>query len=216
LEGTCDVKLARSQHALRIDRMGMGRCPEREAVTPRVRRTKPQIPAPWKSHDAMIRYPVRVTLLGLALTSSVLIMVAAGSQVAQDPVYSVAQVQASLARHPSVWLRRTVRVRGVASECAYAYASLCTSWQPVLRDPATRPGEPGAELLLLPVPARPDALTALLRRIPWVRALVRGPHVVQWGVAATYQVQLRVMAGSHCGGGPCYEALLLDAAPGPG
>jgi hypothetical protein len=30
---------------------------------------------------------------------------------------------------------------------------------------------------------------------------------------ATYQVQLQAVAASHCGGGPCYEALLLDAAP---
>jgi hypothetical protein len=122
--------------------------------------------------------------------------------------YMIAEVQTVLAHHADAWGGRTIRVRGVVRDCPYGYPGPCASWQPVLRDPETRPGKVGAGLLLVPVPARPDALTVILRHIPWVRALVRGPQVVQWGVAATYQVQLQAVAGSHCGGTPCYEALL--------
>jgi hypothetical protein len=127
--------------------------------------------------------------------------------------YTIAEVQTVLAHHADTWRGRTIRVRGVVRGCPYGYPDLCASWQPELRESQTRLAEAGAGLLLVPEPARSDALTTLLRRIPWVRTLVRGPQVVQWGVAATYQVHLQAVAGSHCGGSPCYEALLLDAVP---
>jgi hypothetical protein len=128
--------------------------------------------------------------------------------------YTMAEMQTLLAHHSDAWYGRTIRVRGVVTGCPYRLPGTCASWQPELRFPETRPSKVGAGLLLVPVPARPDGLTALLRRIPLVRALVGGPQVVQWDVAATYQVRLQAVDGSHCGGGPCYEALLLDAAPG--
>jgi hypothetical protein len=131
----------------------------------------------------------------------------------QGLVYSVAQVQAGLANQPQAWVGRTVRVRGVVGGCPYKVAGPCASWQPELREPAPRSTEAGAGLVLVPVPARSDALTALLRRIPWVRMLVRGPQVVQWDIAATYQVELRTMPASQCGGAPCYEAGLQAVAP---
>jgi hypothetical protein len=161
----------------------------------------------------MIRHcAVLAVLCGLALAAG-LTAVTVHGRLDSSPVYSVAQVQARLARHADAWNGRTIRVRGVVSGCPYRFPGPCASWQPELRDPAPRSSEADAGLLLVPIPARANALTALLRRIPWVRALMRSPQVVQWGVAATYQVQLQVMAGSHCGGGPCYTVLLLDAAP---
>jgi hypothetical protein len=127
----------------------------------------------------MARLPLlRGGLLGLLLAGG-LAVAALAWPLDQGPVYAVAQLQAGLADQPQTWLGRTVRVRGVVRGCPYGLPGPCASWQPELRHPVPQATEAGAGLLLVPVPARPDALTARLRRIPWVRALVRGPQVVQ-------------------------------------
>jgi hypothetical protein len=59
---------------------------------------------------------------------------------------------------------------------------------------------------------RPAAVRALLRRVPLVSQLIAPPQTPRWWMPATYRVQLRAAAGL-CGVPPCYEALLLAAAP---
>jgi hypothetical protein len=67
---------------------------------------------------------------------------------------------------------------------------------------------------VLPVAwAGPDPLPAFLRRLPVLGTLVPAPQVPRWGAVATYRVQFRVRAAA-CPSPPCYEALVLDAAPG--
>jgi hypothetical protein len=152
-------------------------------------------------------------LLGLPLASG-LTGLAISMPPDHGPVYRVAQLASGLHRDPEAWLGRRIMVRGWIEGCPYRRPGPCASWQPLLHDVTTRPTAAGAGLPLVPVSTDPDALTALLRRIQWVRALVPAPQAVLWGTAATYQVELRAVTAGRCGGVPCYEALLLDAAPG--
>jgi hypothetical protein len=67
---------------------------------------------------------------------------------------------------------------------------------------------------MLPVAGwEPDPLLAALRRLPLAGGLVPGPQVARVGVLATYRVRLKTAPAPVCDATPCYEALLLDAAP---
>jgi hypothetical protein len=125
-------------------------------------------------------------------------------------VYSVAQVQAGLAHHPGIWVGRTVRVRGVAAICLSSDMESdpqrCSHWPTYLVDAAVT----GAVLPL--AWGRLDAVRAFLRRVPPVSQMIAPPQTPRWWMPASYRVQLRAAAGL-CGVPPCYEALLLDAAP---
>jgi hypothetical protein len=159
----------------------------------------------------MKRYRVPVALLGLALTSSVLLAVAAGSQVSHGPVYSVAEVQAGLVVQPQAWVGRIVRVQGSATVCETRFEHgyfRCTSEQPRLSDAGGAAAEP-----LLLVWEAPAPVWSALWRLPLLRGLLPAVQPVQWGVVATYRVQLRAAHASSCASPPCYQAVLLDAAP---
>jgi hypothetical protein len=125
-------------------------------------------------------------------------------------VYSVAQVQAGLAHHPGTWEGRTVRVRGVAAICLSSDISQrCSHWPTYLMDAVViSPFLPLAW-------GRLDALRAFLRRVPLGSQMIAPPQTPRWWMPATYRVQLRAAVGL-CGVPPCYEALLLDAAPNGG
>jgi hypothetical protein len=172
----------------------------------------------------MQRYRVLVALLGLALASSVLLAVAAGSQVPQGPMYSVAQVQAGLAHSPGSWLGRTVRVRGVAEGCGFPpstytageisagspaseYLSACLP--PHLADAAS----PATVEALWLADRDQGRLLTLLRRVPILAWFAAAPQALRWGVLATYRVQLRAAPAGSCVFLPCYQAVLLDATP---
>jgi hypothetical protein len=119
----------------------------------------------------------------------------------RDPVYSVAQVQVELAHRPAAWVGRTERMRGIAVLCQH-----CSQWQSYL---AT-----GDASGVLPLAwGRPDRVLAFLRRLPQFGRLVPAAQRVRWGVEASYRVQLRELPADACPFAPCYEALLLDAAP---
>jgi hypothetical protein len=151
------------------------------------------------------------TLLGLLLAGG-LAAVAIKNQLDQGPVYSVAAIQAHLARTPSLWLGRNVRVQGRATACAISLEQghfRCTPEQPRLRAADGAAAEP-----LLLVWEAPAPLWLALWRLPLLRALLPTRQLVYWGVVASYRVQLRALPADSCPFAPCYEALLLDAAPG--
>jgi hypothetical protein len=151
----------------------------------------------------MKQYRVLVALLGLALASSVLLAVAAGSQVPHGPVYSVAQVQAGLAHSPGSWVGRTVWVRGVAWHClGWAYGP-CLVRSALLSDPGVDGG-----LAVATPPA--NSLLAFVHALPLVGRLVPLKQAPRWGVLASYRVQIHAVPLVSCSYWPCYEVVLLD------
>jgi hypothetical protein len=150
-------------------------------------------------------------LLGLLLAGG-LAAVACRRPLDTGPVYSVAQVQAGLADHPQAWVGRTVHLRAIAEPCPLwgtpEGGLHCASAQPVLVD---QTASLTASLALTWRPQGP--LLALLRGVPLLGDLVPAPRVPAWMAAATYHVQLRGVPAPRCGYSPCFQALLLDAAP---
>ena len=131
----------------------------------------------------------------------------------QGPVYTVAQVEAELAGQPERWLGRTVRLRAIADPCPmWGSPSMglhCLNAQPVLVD------QEGSRADSLPLTWRQQgALLASLRGVPLLGKLVPAPQVLGWEARATYRVRLRAAPATNCGYLRCYEAVLLDAAPG--
>ncbi|HWE62684.1 MAG TPA: hypothetical protein VHB98_13300 [Chloroflexota bacterium] len=157
------------------------------------------------------RRRVNACLKYLPLICLLAVGIAVACRTGRVPVYSIATVQAGLAHHPSVWVGRTVHVRGVAALCltsdSQSDPQYC-SQEPTYLVDAIRTGG------VLPLAwGRQDAVRAFLRRVPLVRAVVAPPQTPRWWLLATYWVQLRATATGFCGIPPCYEALLLDAAP---
>jgi hypothetical protein len=144
-------------------------------------------------------------VLGLLL-ATVLVVATLASRPAQGPVYSVAQVEAHLARAPEHWVGRTTWVSGVAWPClGWAYGP-CLIRVPILSDPDAR-----AELALGRQTAYP--LLAFVQALPFVARLLPPDPTPRWGVLATYRVRFRAIPITSCTYWPCYEAVLLDAAP---
>jgi hypothetical protein len=144
----------------------------------------------------------------LMLLSSLLIAVCGAAlttarQLAGSRVYSVAQVQRQLARDARGWLGRTILVRGmVAGEPAYHPAPSLVAVD------AAAPVDP------LPLAwAGVDPLRTYLRRLPVLDSLAPPTQAVRWGVGAVYRIRLRAAPAGSCAVPPCYQALLLDAAP---
>jgi hypothetical protein len=152
----------------------------------------------------MLRSPAfRLGLAGLLLAGW-LTALATHVHLEHSPVYTVAQVQTLLAREPKQWLGRTLLLHGmVAGEPAY--------------HPMPSLVDADAAVAIAPLPVarstRPDPLRAFLRRVPLLGELVPAPQALRWGADATYRVQLRGAPGTWCTMPPCYQAVLLDAAP---
>jgi hypothetical protein len=169
-----------------------------------------QVYAEEEAQD-MKRYPLLVALFGLALTSSVLIAITGSIRVSQGPVYTVAQVQAGMAHQPDTWVGRTVRMRGVAVPpgCVERESMLCVktaSYLAYIIDPT--------RLALLPLTQGPaNPLLSLLRKLPLAATLEASAQRPHWDEIAIYRVQLLVAPPATCALAPCYQALLLDAAP---
>jgi hypothetical protein len=136
----------------------------------------------------------------------------------RGPVYSVAQVEALLARRPEDRLGRTVLVRGLAREVV-GYTVLpgcrrpwmCTTIQRTWR--LTDPGTPDPARGLPLAWGSPDQLRALLRPVPLLGPSIPPPQEADPGRAATYRIQLRMAPAPSWATPTCYEAVLLDAAP---
>jgi hypothetical protein len=130
----------------------------------------------------------------------------------RGPIYSVAAIQARLARHPDAWVGRTLLVRGVAvaPPCAQQSVTvvLCGPLRFALRDPDPAAAPLGMALAW----AGSDSLLTSLRRVPFVGSIVPAPQAIRWDVVAVYRVRFRALAGRSCGVG-CYAAVVLDAAP---
>lgn len=153
------------------------------------------------------RVPWSLALLGalLALSFAAASAAAIGAGHGNHArVYSLAVVQAGLARSPEAWVGRTIMVRGMVvtgSPADYPSPSLMDADAAAAVDP-------------LPLArAGPDPLRAFLRRLPWLGSLASGAQAIRWDEVAIYRVQLRVQVRAHCDGIRCYEAVLLDAAP---
>jgi hypothetical protein len=162
----------------------------------------------------MKRYPALVALLGLALAGSMLLAVEAASQVPNGPVYAIAKVQAELVDQPQDWAKRTVGVHGMVEPCPWwgAPARLwhCADDALILvGDPTDPVAEP---LPLSRLPA--NGILAVLYRLPFLHGLAAPSRAVPMFTPARFWVQVRSLAAQSCGGRtPCYEAVLLGAAP---
>jgi hypothetical protein len=150
--------------------------------------------------------------LGLAVALAAGILQATGGG-AGRAVYTVAQLRAHLHRDPAAWVGRTLWVRGRIAGCPGilppAAQSVCREWDRYyLTDTAAPATEP------LPVEREnPDPLLAALRRLPLGGRLLPAEQQIHWGMLTTYRVRVRVAPALVCRRPPCYEALLLDAAP---
>jgi hypothetical protein len=152
-------------------------------------------------------------LLGLALVTG-LAVAASSHRVQAGPVYSVAAVRAHLDRDPRTWVGRVVLVRALAEPCpwwgALSRPRHCAGQQLVL---VGTPAEPPAPPLPL-VPLAPRPLRSFVRGLPILGDVLPRPRPVSWSAPARFRVRLLVSPAATCSAAPCYEALLLDAAPG--
>jgi hypothetical protein len=146
-----------------------------------------------------------VASLGLLL-ATVLAGAARGDRQELGPVYVVRELQMSLQHAPGRWVGQTVRVRGVAWPCRGWASGPCLGRLPFLADVGTDAG-----LALARQPATP--LAVAVRAAPLVGGLVPAGQTPQWGVLASYRVQIRAVPITACSYWPCYEVVLLDAAP---
>jgi hypothetical protein len=158
-----------------------------------------------------------LVVAGLALAGVLACIVGRGTTDAHR-VYTVAQVQAGLARDPKVWVNRTVLVRGRIMQGYWMRGRVGVTWGLAEYCAATPSGCPfdsppggliprgtvvhlglrsdGLDsenrylpmLTLVPQPA--GAWVLFLRRIPLVASIVPTPQHIQWGTLATYQIYI--------------------------
>ena len=132
----------------------------------------------------------------------------------QGPMYTMAALRERLAVQPAAWVDRPLRVRAWASPCTawigVAHASPCLNFQPTLTDPQ---GYYGAAALPL-ASGTASPLLALLRRLPLIGNGAPAPQQPHWDTIGVYRIQIHVVYCDPINQPPCYEALLLDAAPG--
>jgi hypothetical protein len=168
-----------------------------------------------RSQEATVAPKARFELAGLLGPVLLTCMAACHRPLDRGPVYSVAQVEAYLASHPRSWTDRTLLVRGVAVAVeGHCHANLAGA-APVC-PPARTALEDFGPTASAPLPlalAGPGPLLTVARRVPLLVGLLPAPQMVNWGEVATYRVELRAISGEPCGTGPCYEAMVLDAAP---
>jgi hypothetical protein len=159
----------------------------------------------------------RMTLLCVALFLAALGLyayagVGAAPAAKGDRVYSVATLQATVARDPQQWAGRVVQVRALAEPCQ-AWGSLhsalrCTTLHPDLVDPE------GADLVNpLPLVLNTDnhSLLGFLHQLLLVNRLVPAAPVPAWDTLQTYRVRLQAIATRHCDIESCVAAV-LDAS----
>jgi hypothetical protein len=156
------------------------------------------------------RLPLLGCLVGLVLLTG-LVVAAGGSQAAQGPVHTVADLRERLIAQPAAWVGRTVRVRGIV------LFSGCLAWDagggaPCPDSSVYLLDQDGAHLLPVVV-GKPDPLLAAWRRLPLAGKLVPAPQQIQWGALTTYRARLSAAPTTLYATPPCYAAQLLDIAP---
>lgn len=127
------------------------------------------------------------------------------------PAYTLSNLLVTLQRDPNDWLGRVVRVRAIAAgtprwlPAAGSLTRIADMRQPRLVDAGA-----GASVPLLFSPS--DRLLAALRRLPLIGPAVPSAQQPRWGEPAVYRIQIQRRINPACSS--CYEAVLLDAAPG--
>ncbi len=181
---------------------------------------------------------VLATVVGMTLTILVAVAISGTAlfpRSVTSPVYTVMQVRDGLARNPSAWVGRTVRVRasvtGMAVGLGVAPNNGGTGQPPNLLDlpPGTyawivlgpdgpvRDGSlayyPDARLVVSP--RAPDPFLTAIHRLPLVGGFIHVPYL---GYAPADLARPRVFvlylpskSKRVCTHGPCQDALLLDA-----
>jgi hypothetical protein len=155
------------------------------------------------------------TTLGVLVVIYLAVTVLGGHR-SWHPVYTLAEVGTGLHRDPGSWVDRPLHVRGVALPCEVTLEGLvadarvpCARGLPVLQS-ETGAGN-GSTFLL--GRGKPDPVAALLRDLPLLGHLVPAPATVQWGVLATYRIEIIAVPNALANTLHDYKALLLDAAP---
>ena len=151
-----------------------------------------------------------VAIAALSLGCAVVLAVAA-HPTPRDPIYSVDQVYAGLWVHPSAWIGRTVRVRGVEISASDYRGNtwgqlLSTTW---------RPGMSTNDVIsLVIVPQPPDPWLARLRRVPLpavIGRLLPQPQAPHNGQPAVYRLTLRDPNSCMSLTSPCPAGVVVDA-----
>lgn len=126
------------------------------------------------------------------------------------PVYAIAALRARLEHDPRSWEGRILLVRGILDGCQHV---LCPGHEPYLPPRLLDARSPDTVSPLPVTWTGPDALSVVLYRVPLLGQIAPSPQALHWEAAATYRIRLRVMAGTSCRGGTCYQAEVLDATP---
>jgi hypothetical protein len=164
------------------------------------------------------RMPCFLTVAALALAAvlgSGLARAFSSSNVAVTPVYTVAQIHGLLRYHPASALGHTVQVRGILEGpfvfCGDSRPCPPATWG--LVDTETQ--STGPDQYLPVVARRSGGLWEVLHNVPVLQTLIPAPQRLQFGIMATYRLQLRA-APVLCNRNPavlCSEGLVPDAAP---
>jgi hypothetical protein len=147
---------------------------------------------------------VALPMLGLQSVSAV---------EAGGPVYSIAALDAQLARVPTAWLGATGQVRAVLSQACLAtthsYPPSCAIEQLTLADP-----NPASTAPALPLAWDPQSTAVTgLRRTPRLRAQIPPVQTLHAGGPAVYRIKVRHGPCVQSPATVCYGAILLGAVP---
>lgn len=178
---------------------------------------------PVAGRSARWRYPsvrrLRVAILTLCLVAILPWLDAhlVSQATASGSIYSVAALEARLARNPAALLHRSVRVRAqLGGQCTAVvglYTRTCTAWRVALTD-QNAPADPQPDGYARPLPlawGEASPILAFLRRLPLVRQMIPPPQILHSGVPAIYQIDVQPTTCVLSADPPCYQARLLDA-----
>lgn len=162
---------------------------------------------------------LRVVLLTMLITLLIgygLIVAAARIGEAAPPVYTVAQLRASLLHDSAAWANRTVRVRGTlqgpfifcgaTTPCPVAPMGLVDDGNGII----------GSNQYLAVEQGRAADAWNFFRHIPVLGALMPAPQRLRFGLTAVYLLQLHPQPSAFCRRYAfvlCYKGVVLDAAP---
>jgi hypothetical protein len=151
--------------------------------------------------------------VGGVVCLSVCVVTTIGSPVQHAQVYTIGSLRVKLAVDPAAWQRQIVRVHAIpARQWCFDWAlpanGTCKLWEPaLLGDERGNMGEP------LPLAwGSPPPRLAVLRRMPLLALLAPSPQAIDWATPGVYTIQLERASCFSGGTGPCYEAVILDAA----
>jgi hypothetical protein len=166
---------------------------------------------PWQ-HTPLMAALLLVAALGWGAVQAgpdVATALRANGIAADGPPYSVTDLQRQVTSDPGRWIGRTVLVQGtLATDRTWSAPDSI-----VTRIDLIDPGAPGDTTRLSLAVGSADPVRAFWRRLPLLGRLAPRTQVLHWGALATYQVRLRYAPAGSCSFVPCYDALILDAAP---